>query len=137
MARDPRKLRVFKLADDLVPDVYELTRKLPPEEKYGLMSQIRRASISVPTNIVEGCARSNEGDYLRFMTIANGSAYEAGYLLGLCVRLDFLDEKETAALVRRFGHVAASLTALIESIKASASAARKEAVGVQKHSPRA
>lgn len=57
MPRDPRKLRVFGMADELVPLIYKATVKFPTEEKYGLVSQMRRAAVSIPSDIVEGCGR--------------------------------------------------------------------------------
>ena len=74
---------------DLVVSCYRLTRRLPAEERYGLVSQVRRASVSVPANIAEGHARTHRGDYLRHLSIARGSTAELQTLLDLCERLGF------------------------------------------------
>ncbi len=71
--------------------MYVATADFPKSETYGLRSQLRRAAVSIPTNIVEGCARESEADYLRFLDIALGSAREAVYLLGLAKRLSMLE----------------------------------------------
>jgi four helix bundle protein len=117
MARDPRKLRVFALADALVPDIYQATKGFPSEERYGLVAQMRRAAVSIATNIVEGCARRTTKDYLNFLTVANGSAYELTYLLGLSTRLGMLAEQASESLSTRSGEIAAGLTALIKALE--------------------
>jgi four helix bundle protein len=70
--RDHTKLRAFELADEVVLLTYQITAGFPKEELYGLTSQMRRAAVSVPSNIVEGCARDSQTEYLRFLTIAFG-----------------------------------------------------------------
>ena len=102
MSRDPSKLNVFHLADELVAEVYRATQGLPVEERYGLQSQLRRAAVSVPTNIVEGCARKSEKDYLHFIDVAIASASEVRYLLGLSLRLGILQKADPELLVRRY-----------------------------------
>jgi four helix bundle protein len=88
--RDHTKLKAFKLADEVAILVYGVTTEFPQEELYGLTSQMRRAAISVPSNIVEGCARDSEADYLRFLYIAFGSLRELRYQLDFSKRLGFL-----------------------------------------------
>ena len=90
--RDHNKLRAFQLADDLAVEVYKHTSSFPDAERFGLTSQLRRAGVSVPSNIVEGCAKSSQTDYLRFLDIAYGSSCELQYQLSLAHRLGFSDE---------------------------------------------
>ena len=77
-------LNVWQKAMKLVREVYELTAQLPKEEKYGIVSQLRRASVSVPSNIAEGHGRSSKRDFSRFLSIALGSLREVQTLLLLC-----------------------------------------------------
>jgi four helix bundle protein len=109
MSRDPKKFWSFVESDSLVLDVYRATRGMPVEERFGLQAQVRRAAVSVPTNIVEGSARPGTVEYVRFLWIAFGSAKEAAYLINLSSRLGFLDEDTAAALVRRYETVHAAL----------------------------
>jgi four helix bundle protein len=90
MSRDHRKLSVFSLADALIVTLYAETATFPADERFGLRSQLRRAAVSVPVNIVEGCARRTTREYLQFMNVATGSAAETLYLLDLSNRLGFL-----------------------------------------------
>ena len=119
MARDHRKLDAFQLADELALAVYRTTANFPASERYGLQSQLRRAAVSAPTNIVEGCARDGQGDYLRFLDISFGSTRELLYLLSLAVRLSYLDEKEIQPVVALGDRAAGALLNLRRSLGAS------------------
>ena len=116
MARDYRKLRVFIEGDALVPMLYVATKGLPAEERFGLQIQMRKAAVSVPTNLAEGSARRSTADFLRFVEIAFGSAREMRYLLGLCVRLEFMSEGAATALIDRYEALQAQLNSLLESL---------------------
>ncbi|MCE2801455.1 MAG: four helix bundle protein [Planctomycetaceae bacterium] len=89
MMRDHTKLRAFELADALVLNVYRVTRSFPDDEKFGLTSQLRRAAISIASNIVEGAARSSRPEYVRFLEIAYGSAKEVEYQISIAERLGY------------------------------------------------
>ena len=117
MSRDHRKLRVFNLADELVLDVYGSTNGFPIEERYGLQAQLRRAAVSVPVNVVEGCARRTEAEYLHFLNIAAGSTAEAWYLVLLSARLDFLSNESMERLSQQYRVLAAQLEALQQSLR--------------------
>ena len=87
--RDHTRLKVFELADRLALQVYQETAGFPASERYGLQSQIRRAAVSIAANIVEGCSRSSQNEYLRFLEIAYGSARELQYEISLAQRLGY------------------------------------------------
>ncbi|MGM0635483.1 MAG: four helix bundle protein [Bacteroidota bacterium] len=89
---DYKKLNVWKESIELVKQVYVVTANFPKEEKYGLISQLRRASVSIPSNIAEGNSRSSDRDYKRFVEIAYGSALELETQLIISVELKFIDE---------------------------------------------
>jgi four helix bundle protein len=90
--RDFRKYDVWKIAHELVLEVYTISKKFPNTEVYGITSQLRRSSVSVPTNISEGCGRSTDKEFARFLHIALGSAHEVEYLLQLSHDLSFISE---------------------------------------------
>lgn len=92
--RDHNKLRAFELSDEVAILVYRLTRTFPKDEIYGLTSQMRRAAVSVPSNIVEGCARKTQTEYQRFLVIAYGSLKELQYQYGLAHRLGYMNETD-------------------------------------------
>lgn len=119
MSRDPQKLDVFRDADELVVDVYKALKSIDPFERFGLRSQIARAAVSVPTNIVEGSTRRTQADYLRFVEIAMGSAVEVRYLLGLAIRIGSFptdDNTVLASLVERYDSVVKRLFGLIGAL---------------------
>ena len=117
MSRDPWQLRVFCKADELAVRIYEATKGFPTEERYGLQSQIRRAAVSVPTNIVEGSARWSAKEYLHFLNTAQGSASETRYLLHPCGRLKFLPQTTRDDLWTGYDDVCRGLQAVVTSIR--------------------
>ena len=88
--RDHSKLRAFQLADELALLIYRATNSFPKAELFGLTSQMRRAAVSVASNIVEGCARHSKADYVRFLDIAFASFRELEYQVSLAHRLNYL-----------------------------------------------
>jgi four helix bundle protein len=116
MSRDHRKLRVFQQADDLVLRVYRATQRFPDAERFGLQSQIRRAAVSVATNVVEGSARRTGAEYVSFLNVSAGSAAEVRYLVDLSARLGLVAHSDAAALDTDYTALLAGLCALIRSL---------------------
>jgi four helix bundle protein len=89
-----KELIVWQKADEMAYEIYMITKKFPKDELYGLTSQLRRAALSVPTNIVEGYARKGDKELTRFINIAIGSMAETEYLLSFSSRLGYLSESD-------------------------------------------
>ena len=117
--RDHTKLRAFELADEVAILIYRTTRVFPKEEVYGLTSQMRRAAVSVPSNIVEGCARESQPEYLRFLEIAFGSLRELHYQFGLARRLEYVDESSAPLCDAKIVEAEKVLGALVRSMRKS------------------
>jgi four helix bundle protein len=90
--QDFRNLKVWEKAHLLTLNVYRGTKGFPPDERFGLTSQLRRSCASIPANLAEGCARSGDVDFARFVNVAAGSASETDYHLLLARDLGYLDE---------------------------------------------
>ena len=117
MSRDYKKLKVFHAVDDLVVAVYGATAAFPREERFGLTSQMRRAAVSVPANIVEGAARYSDGEFAHFLNIAYGSLAELRYFLHLSKRLGFLDEDAHAPIAAQADEASRMLNGLMKSVR--------------------
>jgi len=114
---DYRELKVWQRAHDASLDIYRITRDFPNDEKFGIVSQIRRAAISIPTNIAEGSGRLHLKDYINFLGIARGSAMEVEYLLLVSKDLGFIDEKKYEVLINEYKGIVYMLNGLINSLR--------------------
>ena len=112
-----RDLKVWQLSMELACQIYKVTETFPKHELYGLTSQIRRSAVSVPSNIAEGCGRS-QGDFGRFVQIALGSASELEYQLLLARDLEFLQAKQFESLAERTIEVKRMLASLLSKLTA-------------------
>jgi len=118
--RDYTKIEAWKLADDLTVAIYQATQAFPREEIYGLTSQLRRASYSVPANICEGSSRESKKDYLHFLYISRGSLSETQYFVHLSHRLGYLSDVDAERLIGRIRQTFACLHGLIKAVEKEA-----------------
>ena len=118
MKRNHRTLRVWQSAMELVSEIYEATADFPKGEQFGLTSQLRRAAISVPSNIAEGCARGGTKELLYFLNVASGSLSEIDTQIEIANRLKYVADIEK--LRTRIDGVFAMLVALIAALKRKA-----------------
>ena len=111
-----RDLIVWQKSMDLVKEIYSITKALPKEEQYGLTSQIRRSSISIPSNIAEGYGRHSTNDYLRFLQITSGSLYELQTQLEISLNLNFLSKKTFEKIYEQSREIERMLCSLIRKV---------------------
>ena len=97
--------------------IYESTRDFPSTEKYGLTSQLRRAAVSVPSNIAEGYGRGTSQDYLRFLRVARGSLFEVDTQLLIAQRMGYLDQSDYQQVEDKLAETGRVLAGLIKSIE--------------------
>jgi four helix bundle protein len=116
--KDFRQLKVWEKSHQLALAIYKETKKFSKEELYGLTSQIRRASMSIPTNIAEGCGRNTDAEFARFLQIAMGSASETEYQLILACDLEFLPKESYEKLHNDVEEVKRMLASLLKTIRA-------------------
>lgn len=114
--KDFRNLKVWDKAHKFVLDIYSITNMFPKAEIYGLTSQLRRAAVSIPTNIVEGSSRGSDKDFARFIQISIGSASETEYLLILCYDLKYLNENEFEKLYNEVINIRKMMINLIKKL---------------------
>ncbi len=112
-----KDLQVWNKAMDLTTMVYDALKTFPPKEEYGLSSQMRRSSVSIPSNIAEGYGRNSTLDYCRFLQIALGSAYELETQVELTHRLNYIDNETTQMLAAQLSEVGRMLNSMINKIK--------------------
>jgi four helix bundle protein len=115
--KDFRTLHVWKKAHELTLHIYKTTSTFPKEELFGLTSQMRRSSSSIPTNIAEGCGRGSDADFQRFLQIAFGSLSELDYQLILAGDLGFVGPARQAELAASLVEIRRMLATLIRRVK--------------------
>mgnify|MGYP001243206484 FL=1 len=117
--KDFRTLSVWQKSHKLAVLIYQKTKKFPKEEVYGFTSQLRRAIVSIPTNLAEGCGRGSDKDFAKFAQIAFGSANESEYLILLSTELGFIDKTDSDELNEKVTEIKRMLTSLIKNLHKS------------------
>ena len=117
--RDFKKLSVWQEAMKIVKNIYMLTKFLPKEETYGIISQIQRASVSIASNIAEGCSRSSEVDFKRFLEMSLGSAFEVETQLIVINEVFKIQQINIQDLIIDVNSLQKMLNSLITKIKSS------------------
>jgi len=110
-------LKIWRKAMNLVEEVYSLMEKLPDDEKFGLISQIKKCSISIPSNIAEGAGRNSQKEFIHFLSITNGSTTELKTQLILASRLNFVENKIIEPLLEKCIEIRKMNFALQKSLK--------------------
>lgn len=114
-----RDLVAWKLATECCLEVYRITKEFPADERFGLVSQTRRAAVSIPSNIAEGYGRGRPSDYARFLRVARGSLFELESQLIIACRLGYVEQRKYQELEERLKECGRVLAGLIKSIESA------------------
>lgn len=112
-----KDLDVWKASIDLVTHIYRISGLLPDSEKYGMISQVRRAAISIPSNIAEGAGRQSDKEFIQFLYISLGSVEEIETLLIIGLNLKFFQKNDIESLNQNIEHVRKLIIGLIKYLK--------------------
>lgn len=123
--RDFRKLEIWQKGLETVKSVYVLTNNLPDKEKFGLISQMQRCAVSIPSNIAEGCSRNSEIEFKRFLEIAIGSAFELETQIIVCSELNYIDNNQQLELINELHILQRQINTLVTLIVKSNSKKQK------------
>ena len=116
--QDFTQLKVWQKAHNFTVNLYKMTANFPPEEKFGLTNQIRRASVSIESNLAEGCGRNGDKEFSRFIDLAQGSAYEVRCQLFIARDLGFLTVVEFNLLLGKIDEISRMMIAFQKKLKA-------------------
>lgn len=112
-----KELKVWQKAMDLTVEVYELVKLLPKEETYALSDQMRRAVVSIPSNIAEGQGRNSDKEFIQFLSIARGSLWELETQIEICLRIGYIDQSLTTSIYNLIAEISKMINALSNSLK--------------------
>ena len=111
---DYKGLKVWQKSMDLVIEIYNLTKNFPNDERYRLTDQMKRAVISVPSNIAEGHGRNSDKDFIKFLTISRGSLIELETQIEICRRLDYISDQTSQTLCNSVSEIIKMINSLIQ-----------------------
>ncbi|MEI6489407.1 MAG: four helix bundle protein [Bacteroidota bacterium] len=112
-----KELIVWTKAVDLAADMYKITGRFPSDEKFGLIAQINRCAISIPSNIAEGSGRNTSGEFIHFLGISIGSSFELETQLIIANKLDYLDNETLEITVKKINDIQNMTFGLLKKIK--------------------
>jgi four helix bundle protein len=115
--RTHRDLLIWQKSMILVTEIYRKSQRFPTQEQYGLTSQIRRAAVSIPSNIAEGFGRQSTGDYIRFLNIAVGSLFEVQTQIEIAFNLSFIPESDFTGIFESTREIDRMMSSLIQKLK--------------------
>ena len=111
-----KDLIIWKRSMDLVVSIYRITEDFPSKESFGLISQMRRASVSIPSNIAEGYGRQSTGSYAQFLSIARGSLFELETQIEICIRLNYFKKIESVNLLAEIIEISKMISSIISKL---------------------
>lgn len=112
-----KELKVWQKAMDLTVEVYKIVKLLPKEETYALSDQMRRAVVSIPSNIAEGQGRNSDKEFIQFLSIARGSLWELETQIEICLRIGYIDQSLATNIYNLIEEISKMLNALSNSLK--------------------